>query len=54
MYCIEGLPLEAKSCQPCQELLLMIDGQIAEIRLDEIREHIEGLHKQVITFNNVS
>ena len=48
------LPLETKSCQPCQELLLMIDGQIAELRLDEIRAHIKMLHEEVITFNNVS
>ena len=48
------LPLETKNCQPCKELLLMIDGQIAEVRLDEIREHIKMLHEKVITFNNVA
>ena len=48
------LPLETKNCQPCQELLLMIDGQIAEVRLDDIRKHIRMLHERVITFNNVS
>jgi hypothetical protein len=48
------LPLETKNCRPCQELLLMINGQIREVRLDEIREHIKVLHEQVITFNNVS
>ena len=48
------LPLETKNCQPCQELLLMIDGQIAEVRLDEIRELIKMLHEKVITFNNAS
>ncbi len=48
------MPLETKNCQPCQELLLMIDGQITEVRLDEIREHIRMLHEQVITFNNLS
>jgi len=48
------LPLETKNCQPCQELLLMIDGQIAEVRLDEIMEHIKMLDEKVITFNNAS
>jgi hypothetical protein len=48
------MPLETKNCQPCQELLLMINGQIAEVRLDEIREHSKMLHEKVITFNNVS
>jgi hypothetical protein len=48
------MPLETKSCQPCQELLLMINGQIAEVRLVEIRERIKMLHEKVITFNNVS
>jgi hypothetical protein len=43
------LPREKKNCQPCQKLLLMIDGQITEIRLDEIREHIKILHEKVIT-----
>jgi hypothetical protein len=47
------LPLETKDCRPCQELFLMIDGQLAEVRLDEIREHIKALHEQVITFNNL-
>jgi hypothetical protein len=47
------LPIETKNCQPCQELSLMIDGRIAEVRLDEIREHIRMLHEKVITFNNV-
>jgi hypothetical protein len=48
------LPLETKNCQPCRELFLMIDGQIEDVRLDEIREHIKMLHEQVITFNSVS
>jgi hypothetical protein len=48
------LPLKTKNCQPCQELLLMIDGQIADVRLDEIREHIKMLHEKVTTFNNAS
>jgi hypothetical protein len=48
------LPLETKICKPCQELLLMINGQIADVRLDEIREHIKMLHEKVITSNNVS
>src|SRR5215471_16425495 len=48
------LPLQTKNCKPCQELLLMINGQIADVRLDEIMEHIKVLHEQVITFNNVS
>jgi hypothetical protein len=48
------LPLETKNCRSCQELLLMIDGHITEVRLDEIREHIKVLHEQVITFNNAS
>jgi len=48
------LPLETKNCRSCQELSLMIDGHITEVRLDEIREHIKVLHEQVITFNNVS
>jgi hypothetical protein len=48
------MPLETKGCRPCQELLLMINGQITEVRLDKIREHIKVLHEQVITFNNVS
>ena len=48
------LPLETKNCRPCQELLLMIEGQIAEIRLGEIIEHIKMLHEKVITFNNAS
>jgi hypothetical protein len=48
------LPLETKNCRSCQELLLMIDGQITEVRLDKIMEHIKMLHEQVITFNNVS
>jgi hypothetical protein len=48
------MPIEAKNCHPCQELLLMIDGQIAEVRLDEIREHIKMLHEKIITFSNVS
>lgn len=48
------MPVETKNCQPCQELLLMIDGHIAEVRLDEIREHIKKLHEKVITYNNVS
>jgi len=47
------LPLETRNCQPCQELLLMIDGHIADVRLDGIREHIKMLHEQVITFNSV-
>lgn len=46
------MPLETKNCQPCQELLLMIDGQIAEVSLDEIREHIKMLHEKVNTFNS--
>jgi hypothetical protein len=48
------LHLETKNCQPCQELLLVINGQIADVRLDEIREHIKMLHEKVIIFNNVS
>jgi hypothetical protein len=28
---------------------LMIDGQIAEVRLDEIREHIKMLHEKLLT-----
>jgi hypothetical protein len=40
--------------QPLEELLLMIDGQIIEVRLDKIMEHIKMLDEQVITFNNVS
>jgi hypothetical protein len=48
------LSLETKNCQPCQELLSMIDGKIAEVRLDDIRKHIRMLHEKAITFNNVS
>jgi hypothetical protein len=41
-------PLETKNCRQCQDLLLMIDGQITEVGLGEIMKHIKMLHEKVI------
>lgn len=39
---------------PTVSRIVIDDRQIADVRLDEIREHIKMLHEKVITFNNVS
>jgi len=57
LYWKEGENIHILNCEICTLLLddiLMIDGQIADVRLDELREHIKMLHEKVITFNNVA
>ena len=48
------MPLDTKNCQPCKELLLMIDGQIAEVRLDEISVRLQNKIDEVAPISFIS
>ena len=54
MFCIEKLLQERKNCQACQALLLMIDKDEGDNSLEEIKEHIKALHKEINGLNVVS
>ena len=45
---------ERKNCQACQALLLMIDKDEGDNSLEEIKEHIKALHKEINGLNVVS